>query len=83
MSTYKIEVPHFYEIRYIEGDHSMTIEVDLRESVPCLYKSAIRAWDTPFSDEPISDGRTEEILQRVHEHLTRVRKFSRVEIDRG
>jgi hypothetical protein len=71
---YSVELPHFYELRYIEGDRSMSIAIDLRDRVPLLCRSEIRRWDPP------SEDRRTQILRRVHSYLTGTRGF-KVEIE--
>jgi hypothetical protein len=81
VGDFRVEIPHFYEIVYSEGGRSMSIEIDLRDPVPCLYRSALRGWLPPYDKEPISQDRKDEILERVHSFLL-ANKFPKVEIDR-
>ncbi len=83
MAAFTIDAPHFYEIRYSEGDRSMAVELDLRDKVPCIYKKAIRKWDSPYHGDTVTDAKKEEIIQRVYEYLTVVKKYTEVEVDRS
>jgi hypothetical protein len=82
LCTHSIDVPHFYQLRYREGDHVMLIETDLREQIPWLSKKQLCAWEPPHEVEPISDEKREEILARAEQFLTEVKGYSRVDIVR-
>lgn len=82
MPQYVIGAPHFYELEYREGDHVMSVEIDLRDPIPCIYKKTLVAWNPPHQDESVPEDKKEEILERLHEWLTRVKKFPRVDIER-
>lgn len=82
MASYSIEVPHFYELVYSEGGRRLTLEIDLRDEVPCIYGRAIEKWAAPHDGETLSDEKRDQIIQRIYEYLTQVKKCPKVEIER-
>jgi hypothetical protein len=83
MRAYTIEALHFYEIRYSEEDRSMSVELDLRDKVPYIYMKAIRGWDSPHHGDTVTDAKKEEIIERIYEYLTVVKKYAEVEVNRS
>jgi hypothetical protein len=73
---YEADIPHYNSLQYIEGDHVMNIEIDMSDTVPCLYLSAIRCWDPPFEREPISNEKRSSIFSNVVYYLRRIRGIS-------
>src|SRR5450755_3625711 len=47
-----------------EGARSMSIELDMRDSTPCIYVRAISAWDPPHEAEAVTETKRGEIVQR-------------------
>ncbi len=79
--NYTIEIPHFYSLVYHENGKSLTLEIDFRDQVPCIYASQIRSWDAPFQDIAISRDERDKILDTILSYLVDERGFEDVEID--
>lgn len=73
---YKITIPHFYSLTYSEGDHTMMLEIDFRDKVPCLYFDLIKNWNPPHEKEEVSLQKREEIFNNIYKYLTEVRGFN-------
>lgn len=58
---------------YSEGDHSLIVQVEVQSGKPdvIIYSSTIDKWLPPYEDEPLSQSKHEEILQKVIKHLQR------------
>ncbi|HEX7453054.1 MAG TPA: hypothetical protein VF294_12245, partial [Polyangiaceae bacterium] len=83
MSDYSIDVPHFYSLRYSDSARSMSLELDMRDSTPCIYVRAISAWDPPHEAEAVTETKRGEIVQRVYDFSRDVKGYDAVEIDRA
>ena len=67
--NYRIEIDHFYSLKYIEGEKSMVIEIDFRDSVLYLSKSLITKWECPDSDIEFSSKEKNRILNNIRKCL--------------
>ncbi len=47
----------------------MSIELDMRDSTPCIYVRAISAWDRPHEAEAVTETKRGETVQRVYDFL--------------
>jgi hypothetical protein len=79
-TPWQISIPHRWEILYTEGDHSMSIEVDMTGPYPSLYRNTIRSWKPPYDGEPISETKRSEIVQRILRVLREKKGCKRVEV---
>lgn len=57
--------------KYIEGDHEITIQVEMQSGHPeyILYKDTIDHWLPPYDREALSDSDKERVLERVTKFL--------------
>ena len=79
MNEYRIELPHIYQIEYIEGEKRMLVEVDLREPVITYGKSLLNGWEEPFENVPISSYERTRIYLNILEYL--VERFGKEDIN--
>jgi hypothetical protein len=78
----QIDIPSAFHLEYREGDHVMKVEMDFRDEFPVLSHLAIRAWEPPFNDEPVSEARKREIMEKIISYLDKARKF-KFEVEGG
>ncbi|MDD3139997.1 MAG: hypothetical protein PHX08_13610 [Lachnospiraceae bacterium] len=69
MNKIEIDIPHFYCLEYIEGNKKMNVDIDFREFPIYFKKSLIQKWETPYSEEEVSEKKKEEIYQNIKEYL--------------
>jgi len=81
--AYSIEIPHFYSMVYREGNRTLTVEIDLRDTVPCLYLRQLNSWDPPGYGEAIVEADRDTIAERICDYLVNERGFRNVEVDRS
>ena len=72
---YTVNIPHFYSLEYIEGDHKMTVEIDLRDTMPALYFNEIKNWGPPHQNENLTPEKKEQILENIVFFLTTVKNL--------
>lgn len=55
------------EYKYIEGDHALTLQVEMLSGTPrrVIYSRTIKKWLPPHDNEAISDEKRKEILERI------------------
>ena len=55
------------EYKYIEGDHALTLQVEMLSGTPkrVIYSRTIKKWLPPHDNEFISDEKRKEILERI------------------
>lgn len=55
------------EYRYIEGDHALTLQIDMLSGSPrrVIYSRSIKGWLPPHDSEAISDEKRNQIIQKV------------------
>jgi hypothetical protein len=82
-APWNVDAPHSYEIEYSEGDHRLQVMIDLRDTVPLLCRSEIRAWNPPHDGEVISEEKRSEIMDRVLGFLLGPDKWRQVEVVLG
>jgi hypothetical protein len=73
---FSADIPHFNILQYREGDHVMNIEIDMRDSIPCLYLSSINQWEKPHDEEILSEDKRTSIFANVQYYLRKVRGIS-------
>jgi hypothetical protein len=64
---YSVEVLGRTGLRYVEGTKSMSIDSEALTGPDGLmvYRSSIRAWDLPSSQEPIDEATRDRILDNI------------------
>ena len=80
-TDYKVDILHHYSIEYLEDDHLMKIEIDMRDPVPYLDIAEVKAWDPPYEKEQVSPEKKQQIFDNVYDYLTRISGF-KVEANR-
>lgn len=78
-SKFKVEIDHFYSLKYSEGDYTMDVEIDFREPVPCLSINVINFWNPPHENEMLVREKKEEILKNIYDFLIKD-GFEKVEV---
>jgi Immunity protein 74 len=60
------------EYRYIEGEHSLILQIDMLKGVPnrLIYSSTIERWLPPHRDEAISEEDRQRIATKIAGFLT-------------
>jgi immunity protein 74 of polymorphic toxin system len=55
------------EYKYIEGDHALTVQVEMLSGTPSrvIYERTIKTWLPPYDHEKIDDERRKAILQKI------------------
>lgn len=55
------------EYKYIEGDHALTLQIDMLSGTPkrVIYSRTIKKWLPPNDKEAISDDKRKEIVERI------------------
>jgi Immunity protein 74 len=55
------------EYKYVEGDHTLTLQVEMLSGTPrrVIYSRTIKNWLPPYENERISEQKRKEILERV------------------
>jgi hypothetical protein len=55
------------EYKYIEGDHALTLQVDMLSGTPrrVIYSRTIKNWLPPYDSEVISDEKRKQILEKI------------------
>ena len=66
---YEFRCPHFYCIEYIENNHHLIIDIDLRDPVLYISKSLITHWEPPYDNEPIDEITRDIIYERLKRKL--------------
>ncbi|MEG0614101.1 MAG: hypothetical protein RR486_16515 [Clostridium sp.] len=62
MNNFKISIPHFYCLEYVENEKKMYLDIDFRESKILIGKSLIKKWRPPYENIVI----TEEDRNRIY-----------------
>lgn len=78
---YKISIPHFYCMEYVEGNHKMTIEIDFRESQVFLSSDLIQNWDKPYEKETISFKDKKRIINNIYQYLLKNNSTYRIQLE--
>jgi immunity protein 74 of polymorphic toxin system len=55
------------EYKFIEGDHALTVQVEMLSGVPrrVIYERTIKNWLPPHDHEIISEEKRKEILKKI------------------
>jgi|SRR6185312_11997777 hypothetical protein len=55
------------EYKYIEGDHALTVQVEMLSGSPSrlIYEETIKKWLPPHDHETIDEAKRKEILKKV------------------
>ena len=72
---FAVEIPSAFFLLYRERDREMKVEVDFRDPMPRLYRSAIRTWQYPHESKTVTDDDRERILSNIATYLRDVRRF--------
>lgn len=62
---YRVSVFDTFHIKYHQGKHSMIIEIDLRDTIPALYRRAIKQWNPPYDKEPVTEIIRDQIIKNI------------------
>lgn len=80
---FKVEIPHFYCMEYIEGDHKMIIDMDFRDPELEISIIDIKSWNPPYQNEEISKEKKQQILINVYKYLIQNKMFEKITINKG
>ena len=55
------------EYKYIEGDHALTLQVEMLSGNPSrvIYSRTIKNWMPPYDKENITEERRKEIIKKI------------------
>jgi len=55
------------EYKYIEGDHALTLQIEMLSGSPSrvIYSRTIKNWLPPYDKEKITDEKREEIVKKI------------------
>lgn len=55
------------EYKYIEGDHALTLQIEMLSGTPkrVIYSRTIKKWLPPNDNEAISDDKRKEIVDKI------------------
>ena len=70
MNNFKINIPHFYCLEYVENGKKMYLDIDFREPKILIGKSLIKKWESPYEHIEI----TEEDRNRIYFYLKDIHK---------
>jgi len=82
-NCYEIKIAHFYCLEYSEGERSMVLDIDFRDSIIYLNTALIVQWNCPHEKDIIVKEKKEEIIRRIFDHLVRKRGFNNVVLEMG
>ncbi|MFD1318336.1 hypothetical protein [Loigolactobacillus zhaoyuanensis] len=68
-ADYKITIPHFYCLAYVEHNRKMTIELDFRDPQLQFDSSMIQRWDAPHAQVALSQADKQRISQNIRHYL--------------
>lgn len=59
------------EYKYVEGDHSLTLQVEMLSGSPrrVIYSRTIKNWLPPYENERITEQKRKEILEKVSKYF--------------
>ncbi|RUT37713.1 hypothetical protein EJP82_27800 [Paenibacillus anaericanus] len=69
MDSIKISIPHFYCLEYSEGDKTMFVDIDFRESRILFGVSLIKEWNEPYKKEIITPEYKKKIADNIISYL--------------
>jgi hypothetical protein len=81
-TDFTVDIPSTFFMEYREGNHVMKVEMDFRDEFPILTHRAIKAWESPFSNEKITTIKKCEIINNLIFYLNEIRRF-KFEVDGG
>lgn len=61
---FKVKFSSHYNIKYEEKDHQLLVEIEPGIDW-AIYPNTIRSWQAPHENEPISEGKKREIIERI------------------
>lgn len=72
--AFSVFVPTIHQIRYSEGDHITTIEIEGGESADgaiewSVYSKTLTGWQPPYQEDDLPAGKRSEILRNVSRSL--------------
>ena len=76
--SYQIAIPHFYCLEYTEGNKTMKVDIDFRDSIIYLNTDLIKHWNPPHEAELIDKSHKELRVKKIYDDLVNVRKFKHV-----
>ena len=55
------------EYKYIEGDHALTLQVEMLSGTPsrAIYSRTIKNWMSPYDKENITEEKRKEIVKKI------------------
>ena len=55
------------EYKYIEGDHALTLQVEMLSGTPSrvIYSRTIKNWMSPYDKEKITEEKRKEIVKKI------------------
>lgn len=80
-NNYKIDIPHFYCLEYIEGEKKIILDIDFRDPVRYLNKSLIEKWEPPYDNDIICGAEKERIINNIYNYLVNKRGFNDVVLE--
>jgi|SRR5215472_8863076 len=59
------------EYKYIEGDHALTVQVEMLSGTPSrvIYERTIKKWLPPHEHEIIGEEKRKEILEKIRRYF--------------
>jgi hypothetical protein len=54
-----------FGFQYVEGDHVASIYCDPGPPADAIYLWTLTGWDPPFDEEPLTEAKREEIIERI------------------
>jgi hypothetical protein len=59
------------EYKYIEGDHALTVQIEMLSGSPkrIIYPSTIKRWMAPYEGELITEAKRKEIVSKICKHF--------------
>ncbi|HIV53843.1 MAG TPA: hypothetical protein H9748_10330 [Candidatus Mediterraneibacter norwichensis] len=69
MNKFKINIPHFYYLEYVENEKKMYLDIDFRESRILIGKSLIKKWESPYEHIEITEEDRNRIYFNIKNYL--------------
>ena len=60
--SYQISIPHFYCMEYTEGNKTMKLDIDFRDTIIYLNIDLITHWKPPYDEELIQIDKKKSII---------------------
>ena len=78
MNNFKINIPHFYCLEYVENEKKMYQDIDFREPQILIEKSLIKKWESPYEHIEITEEDRNRIYFNIKNYL--LKRYSQEDI---